>query len=168
MRILCGILSAFACVWLVFPILAAGASDWAFACVWMAFFGGTALVLLWLAAGQPSSFTAATPGERPRWQRRFQVVMRIAAGTFGGLCGVQFALFSGTIAWNAMTAARAGSTTGIYLSEVLAYLPVIMMWQLPEALAAWVLLRFAFTARPLPPPARAFAPATQASAPSAG
>jgi hypothetical protein len=168
MRILCGILSAIACVWLVFLILAARASELAFDFPWMTFFGGTALVLLWLAAGQPSSFTADTPGERPRWRRRFQGGMRIAGGLFGGLCGAQAALFSGTIAWNAVTAARAGSATGIYLSDVLAGLPVIVMWQLPEALAAWVLLRFAFTGRPLPPPARTFALEMQAPAPPAG
>jgi len=57
---------------------------------------------------------------------------------------------------------------GIYLSDVLEGLPVIVMWQLPVALAAWVLLRFAFTARPLPPPARAFALEMQTPAPPAG
>jgi hypothetical protein len=63
-----------------------------------------------------------------------------------------------------MSAARTGTSGSGDFSMALEYLPLIALWWVPQGLAAWVLLRFAFRGRPLPP----ITPALTAAAPSAG
>ena len=163
MRILCGVLTGFVCLMLLFFIFASG-NDVAALSVVMTFYGGVALVLLWLAGGQPFSFTNAAATEPKTRQRRFRGVMRIAAGVLGVPLAGQIIVIVGDFAWRAVPAARTGTPGSGDFSMALDYLPLIALWWVPQGLAAWVLLRFAFRGRPLPPTKSALT----AAAPSAG
>jgi hypothetical protein len=165
MRIICGVLAAFASFVLVFLIAGAG-REWPFFLIFMTFFGGAALVLLWLAAGQPLTFAAAATTELKTWQRRFRRGMRIAAGVFGVPLAVQLIAVVSDLPWKAISSARTGATGSGALSMALEYLPSLAVWWVPQGLTAWVLLRFAFRGRPLPPIKPALTPATPSAGPS--
>lgn len=165
MRILCGVLTAFTGLMLLFLIFASG-RDAAVLSGVMTFYGGTAVALLWLAAGQPLTFIAGATTELKTWQRRFRGGMRIAAGVFGVPLALQLIAIATDLAWKAISAARTGTLGDGDLSVVLQSVPYVVLWWVPQGLTAWVLLRFAFRGRPLPPTKPALTAATPPAGPS--
>jgi hypothetical protein len=150
MRILCGVLTAFMSFMVLFSVFGVGF-------VFTGLYGGSALVLLWLAGGQPSSFTTTSTGELATRERRLGRGMRIGAGVLGVPLGIHTALLGVSFALSVLTDVHSVKSGSSDLSDAIESIVFVSVWWVLQALSVWVLLRFAFKGRPLPPMRRALA-----------
>ena len=145
MRILYGLLAGLGLANALLVVLAGGAIALAgpYGIGWMV----APAVLLWMAAGQPTTWAVPRKPELSDHERHFRGAVRITSGVLGVACGVPAAQFLIALG---MSLPGASISSPMYT----AFLLGMSVLSLSAVVAAAVLLRFAFTGRPLPSPRR--------------